>query len=234
MPVPESSLIINATALCKTYHRDSVAVEALRGVDLTLPAGALAVIFGPSGGGKSTLLHLLGGIDRPTSGTLTVAGVDLSAAREEQLTRFRREKTGFIFQFYNLMPSLSALDNTCLPLLARGEGLRQARDRSSAALAEVGLAHRLRHRPGELSGGEQQRVAIARALVVEPALVLADEPTGDLDSKASAGILELITNLNQSRGITFVIATHNQLVRAAASFLFEMQDGLLTPMLVAL
>lgn len=223
-----SLAMIAATGLQKTYRDGVLRVDALRGVNLNLPAGALAVIYGPSGGGKSTLLHVLGGIDRVESGTLEVAGVALHTANESAITRFRREKTGFIFQFYNLLPSLNALDNVCLPLLAKGGPLREARWRAQEALEQVGLSERQKHHPAQLSGGEQQRVAIARALVVHPALVLADEPTGDLDSAATQEIIDLIVQLNHTLGITFIIATHNIEIRLIASHLFEMRDGRLS------
>jgi ABC-type lipoprotein export system ATPase subunit len=223
MPSP----IILAKKIYKTYQNNTFYVNALNSVDITLPQGALAMIYGPSGGGKSTLLHVIGGIDRVQSGYLEVDGVCLHAANEKQLTQFRRDKTGFVFQFYNLLPSLNALDNVCLPLLAKGESIKQARRKGLLALQQVGLIDRQRHRPGQLSGGEQQRVAVARALIVEPALVLADEPTGDLDSRSTNELMELIISLNQNLGITFLIATHNIDIRSAATHLFEMRDGIL-------
>lgn len=219
--------IISAKQLYKTYRNNALHVNALNGVDLSLPQGALAMIYGPSGGGKSTLLHVLGGIDRVQSGYLEVDGICLHSANEKQLTQFRRDKTGFVFQFYNLLPSLSALDNVCLPLLAKGDSIKQARRQGLLALQQVGLFDRQRHRPGQLSGGEQQRVAIARALIVQPILVLADEPTGDLDSRTTTELMELIVSLNQNLGITFLIATHNIDIRSAATHLFEMRDGIL-------
>ena len=188
-------LIIFAKELYKTYHNNALHVNALSGISLNLPQGALAMIYGPSGGGKSTLLHVLGGIDRIQSGYLEVDGVCLHSANEKQLTQFRRKKTGFVFQFFNLLPSLSALDNVCLPLLAKGNSIKQARHQGVLALQQVGLSDRQGHRPGQLSGGEQQRVAIARALIVHPGLVLADEPTGNLDSRSTTELMELIVSL---------------------------------------
>lgn len=220
--------MINAFGVNKTYREHSLVVEAVKDVDLELPVGALAVIVGPSGGGKSTLLHLFGGLDRPDSGTLEVAGICLDKAGERELNQFRRQKVGFVFQFYNLLPSFNALDNVCLPLLARGEGQTAARNMAREALEKVGLANRVKHRPGQLSGGEQQRVAIARALVIKPQLVLADEPTGNLDSSASREVINLIVELNHSAGISFVVATHNHEIRSIASHSFEMRDGYLT------
>ncbi len=223
-----SSLIV-AQGLKKTYHENSLNVPAIKEVDLVLPPGTLAVIMGPSGGGKSTLLHILGGLDRVDSGSLEVAQVNLSRASETTLNRFRREKIGFIFQFYNLLPSFTAIENVCLPLLARGENQKNAHIQAMAALDRVGLANRLKHRPGQLSGGEQQRVAIARALVVKPQLVLADEPTGNLDSAASQEIIDLFVDLNQANNISFIIATHNVEIRSISTHSFEMQDGYLAP-----
>jgi lipoprotein-releasing system ATP-binding protein len=205
--------IINASGVNKTYREGSLIVDAAKEVDLVLPIGALAVIMGPSGGGKSTLLHLLGGLDRPDSGTLEVAGVCLDKASEKELNQFRRQKVGFIFQFYNLLPSFNALDNVCLPLLARGERQKNARNLAKDALEKVGLASRMKHRPGQLSGGEQQRVA--------------DEPTGNLDSNAAKEVVDLFVDLNRSMGISFVIATHNSEIQSIASHGFEMRDGYL-------
>lgn len=201
----------------------------MRGVDLQINSGDFAVLLGPSGGGKSTLLHLLGAIDTPTSGQLTVCDVVLDQAGERERTRLRREKVALIFQFYNLMPSLSARDNVALPLLARGCSWGEARRSASESLRSVGLDHRLKHRPGQLSGGEQQRVAIARALVTHPDLILADEPTGDLDSVAAREVLNQMLTLNREAGITFIVATHNLEVANAASSVFELRDGQLSP-----
>jgi len=221
MPLP----IIIACGVNKTYRENSLIVDAVKDIDLTLPVGALAVIMGPSGGGKSTLLHLFGGLDRADSGTLDVAGVCLDRASERGLNQFRRQKVGFIFQFYNLLPSFNALDNVCLPLLARGEKQKDARNLAKEALEKVGLANRMKHRPGQLSGGEQQRVAIARALVIRPQLVLADEPTGNLDSLAAQEVIDLVVDLNKNAGITFVIATHNREISSIASHIYEMRDS---------
>jgi ABC-type lipoprotein export system ATPase subunit len=174
-----SPALIEATGLEKVYKRGTEEIAAVRNVTLTVVPGEFTVIIGPSGSGKSTLMHILGGIDRPTKGELRVTGVDLIAASDADLTRFRRDNIGFVFQFYNLLPSLSALDNVILPLLAKGMGWKESRTRGAAILEQIGLKHRLKHTPGQLSGGEQQRVAIARAMVLEPCFILADEPTGD-------------------------------------------------------
>jgi len=230
LPLPPGSrdgLIIQARGLHKVYLRGQERVEALRGVDLDVRAGEFVVLMGPSGGGKSTLLHLLGGIDRPSSGALTVAGVALESASESQLTRFRREHVGFVFQFYNLLPSIDAQENTALPLLAKGASRREALRQAEAVLAQVGLADRRRHKPSQLSGGEQQRVAIARAVATDPRLVLADEPTGDLDSAAADAVMRLMRDFNQRLGTTFIIATHNERLGAGGDRLLELRSGLL-------
>ena len=223
-----ASNLIEAVGLGKVYLRGNEEVVALRNGHLSVSQGEFIVIIGPSGGGKSTLLHLLGGIDRPTRGQLHVNGVDLVAASDAALTRFRRDNIGFVFQFYNLLPSLNALDNVILPLLARGLGWKAARQLGSAMLEQVGLAHRQKHTPGQLSGGEQQRVAIARAMVVEPCVILADEPTGDLDSASAKGIIALMLDLNQRLGVTFIVATHNLDLLKVAGRAYQLVDGSLT------
>ena len=223
----ENNLVVQAKAITKTYQQNRLRVEALRGVDLEVRAGAYTVILGPSGGGKSTLLHLIGGIDRPTAGSLWVLGEHLESASEVELTRFRRDHIGFIFQFYNLIPSLNALDNIILPLLAKNWKWKEARKRGQAILDQVGLAGRQKHTPGELSGGEQQRVAIARALIVEPGLVLADEPTGDLNSASASEVVDLMRRLNRDLKTTFIVVTHNQDLCKDATDTFEMRDGVL-------
>jgi len=207
--------------------RGSEEVIALRDVSMSVSQGEFIIINGPSGSGKSTLLHLLGGIDQPTRGKLQVNGIDLVSASNAALTRFRREKIGFVFQFYNLLPSLNALDNVIMPLLARGLGWKASRHLGSAMLEQVGLAHRQKHTPGQLSGGEQQRVAIARAMVGEPCLILADEPTGDLDSAAAQSIIDLMLDLNQRLGVTFIVATHNPDLLKVAGRAYHLVDGLL-------
>jgi ABC-type lipoprotein export system ATPase subunit len=220
--------LIEAAGLGKVYMRGNENVIALRNEHLSVGQGEFIVIVGPSGGGKSTLLHLLGGIDRPTQGELHVNGVDLVAASDAALTRFRRDNIGFVFQFYNLLPSLNALDNVVLPLLARGLGWKASRQLGSAMLEQVGLAHRRKHTPGQLSGGEQQRVAIARAMVVEPCVILADEPTGDLDSASAKSIIALMLDLNQRLGLTFIVATHNLDLLKVAGRAYQLVDGSLT------
>ena len=222
--------LIEAEGLGKVYRRGKDIVTALRNVNLSVSKGEFLVIIGPSGSGKSTLLHLIGGIDQPTEGKLSVNGVDLVTASQTALTRFRRDNIGFVFQFYNLLPSLNALDNVSLPLLAGGLGWKASRQRGAAMLEQVGLTHRGKHIPAELSGGEQQRVAIARALVHEPCVILADEPTGDLDSASAAAILALMLDLNQRLAITFIVATHNLDLLKVASRSCQIVDGVLSPL----
>lgn len=220
-----AGLIIETHALCRLYKRGQESVEAVRNVSFAISPGTFAIIFGPSGGGKSTLLHLLGGIDRPTSGTLRVNENQLEKMNEAELTRFRRDHIGFVFQFYNLLASINAIENVALPLLAkgmhRGEALYHAKD----LLERVGLNGRALHKPSQLSGGEQQRVTIARAIAGEPSIVLADEPTGDLDAKSSDEIIQLMLAINRDQGTTFVVATHNERFLSFADRLFELRSG---------
>jgi ABC-type lipoprotein export system ATPase subunit len=217
--------IIQTHSLSRVYQRGQEKVTALNNVTLKISKGSFVIIFGPSGGGKSTLLHLLGGIDRPTSGTINIGGLELETMSESVLTRFRREHIGFIFQFYNLLPSINALENVELPLLARGIKRGEAMERAQELLKRVGLNGRAMHKPSQLSGGEQQRVTIARAIVGEPSIVLADEPTGDLDAKSSEEIIQLMLDINHESGTTFVVATHNERFAAFADRLFELRSG---------
>ncbi len=216
---------IQATALTRTYRRGSEDVHALLDVTLAIPPSAFAVVLGPSGSGKSTLLNLLGGIDRPTSGILEVDGLGLHAMSERQLDAYRRDYVGFVFQFNNLLPNLDALENVALPLVAQGRGWSQARDQARAQLAALGLGSRVSHRPAELSGGEQQRVALARAVISRPALVLADEPTGDLDLESAEIVLDLMSSLHRDLGATFLIATHNPRLVSRATQVIELTSG---------
>jgi ABC-type lipoprotein export system ATPase subunit len=218
-------MLIIARELTKLYHRGKEEIAALRDISLQIPAGAFVFIVGPSGCGKSTLLHLLGGMDRPSSGQLSVNGIALEKASEDQLTRFRRENIGFVFQFFNLLPSLDALQNATLPLLARREQPRHARLVATELLDQMGLASRKHHRPAELSGGEQQRVAIARAIIGKAVLIMADEPTGDLDKANAEAVMQLMRNLNQSLRVTFIVATHNETLIGKGDFVFELHNG---------
>lgn len=221
--------MISIHQLTKIYRRGSESVEAISGIDLEIQKGEFVVILGPSGGGKSTLLNLIGGIDHPTSGTVSVNGFALEKASEESLTHFRRDQIGFVFQFYNLLSALNAVENVSLPLMAKGVAFKSASAKAVQILTRLGLANRLKHLPAELSGGEQQRVAIARSIIAEPELVLADEPTGDLDSRTAEEITSLMRELNQQMGLTFVVATHNLRLAEKADRVFELRDGKIQP-----
>ena len=218
-------VVIRASDLSKTYQRGSEIVEALRGLDLEIHRGQFVTVMGPSGGGKSTLLHLIGGIDHPSGGEIWVDGTEVSAASEEELTRFRREKIGFVFQFYNLLPTLTAAENVELPLIALSYPKKGRRVMAEEILNVVGLGDRLTHKPAELSGGEQQRVAIARAIVANPSIVLADEVTGDLDSTSSEKVLSLMEDINHKLGLTFLIVTHNPAMGERGRRRLFLKDG---------
>ena len=216
--------IVEAEHVTKLY-RGRVEVPALNGVDLTVDQGEMVAIMGPSGCGKTTLLNCLSGLDRFDGGDVRVEGVSLAAMSDRERTDHRARRMGFVFQFYNLIPVLSAAENVELPLLVSGVAPKAARDRAVAALAMVGLDSRGGHAPEELSGGERQRVTIARALVNDPALVWADEPTGDLDSEKAAEVVELMRSLNRERGLTFVIVTHDISVGRSTDRIVRMLDG---------
>jgi putative ABC transport system ATP-binding protein len=218
--------VLEARALTKTYGSEELRVEALRGVDLKVETGELLAIMGPSGSGKSTMLHLLGGVDTPSSGQVLLEGTDLATLSDDQRTIIRRQRIGFIFQSFNLLPTLTAEENVSLPLELDGISTSEARRRARGALELVGVAHRRTHLPSTLSGGEQQRVAIARALVIEPALVLADEPTGNLDSANGRQVTSLLRRLSSERHQTIVIVTHDHNVAAQADRLVCLRDGL--------
>ena len=217
--------IVEARSVRKTYDTGAVRVEALRGVDLALERGEMVAIMGPSGCGKTTLLNCLSGLDSVDAGTIWLGGEDLSHMSDRTRTDYRARRMGFIFQVYNLLPVLNAVENIELPLLVSGVRPKQARDRSMAALETVGLTQWSKHRPAELSGGQRQRVTIARSLVNEPAIVWADEPTGALDSTTATEIIDLMRQLNRSQRLTLVIVTHDPGVGAQCDRIVRMRDG---------
>jgi len=215
-----------AEDVVRTYDLDGVSVPALRGVSFTIEAGDYVALVGPSGSGKSTLMHLLGGLDRPSSGRLSIDGRDVAALTPHELAKLRNETIGFVFQSFHLLPRTTAVDNVALPLVYRGQRATERRRRAVAMLERVGLGHRLDHWPNQLSGGEQQRVAIARALVTDPAVLLADEPTGNLDTVTGQAVLALLEALNAERGVALVVVTHDREVAARARRQISMRDGL--------
>jgi putative ABC transport system ATP-binding protein len=216
---------VRAVNLARTFEVGETKVEALRGIDLEVGAGQFVALVGPSGSGKSTFLNLVGGLDRPTEGELWVNGVELSASNEKALTEHRRRRVGFVFQSFNLLPRLSALENVALPLMFVGVPERGRINRARELLNQVGLADRLDHRPTQLSGGEQQRVAIARALVSRPAIILADEPTGNLDTATGAEIMALLRCLNREQGVTLLLVTHDAEAASFADRVVHLRDG---------
>jgi putative ABC transport system ATP-binding protein len=218
-------MIIQATGVTKTYETGRIRVEALRGVDLSVERGEMVAIMGPSGCGKTTLLNCLSGLDTIDSGSILIAGTDLAKLSDNKRTAFRAQEMGFVFQFYNLLPVLSAVENTELPLLVSGVGTREARERALSILDQVGLREWATHRPAELSGGQRQRVTIARALVNDPAIVWADEPTGDLDSQTADEVMALMRELNQTNRQTFVLVTHDPRIGAMCDRIIQMSDG---------
>ena len=224
----QSELIIEARKVQKTYDTGTVKVHALRGVDLQVRRGEMAAIMGPSGCGKTTLLNCLAGLDSTDSGEVIIDGTPLHTMNDRQKTNLRARKMGFVCQFYNLLPVLSAIENVELPMLVSGSNASEARKRAEEALALVSLSDRANHRPAELSGGQQQRVTIARALATRPAIVWADEPTGDLDSETSDEIMDLLCRLNKENGQTFVLVTHSPDVGARADRIIRMRDGVIT------
>jgi ABC-type lipoprotein export system ATPase subunit len=211
--------------LSRVYPLDGGSVTGIGGLDLTIAAGSVVVLKGDSGSGKSTLLSLLAGLDRPSAGSLAVCGWDLAAADERALTAFRRTVTGVVFQHFNLLPGLNVLENAMLPALLAGTAARRAAERARELLQLLGLAHRAGHRPSQLSGGEMQRTAIARALINDPSLLLADEPTGNLDSRSGQGVMHLLADLGRMRGKTVIIATHSTLADPLADRCLHLRDG---------
>jgi putative ABC transport system ATP-binding protein len=226
--VNEVNEIIRATSVTKTYDTGTTKVNALNDVDLTIRRGEMVAVMGPSGSGKTTLLNCLSGLDYVDTGEIWLDGKNLADMSDRERTEYRANRMGFIFQVYNLLPVLNAVENVELPLLVSGVGQKEARTRSMAALEQVGLAEWAKHRPAELSGGQRQRVTIARSLVNNPAIVWADEPTGALDSQTAEEIMGLMRNLNTEAGLTLVLVTHDAGVGNQAERIIEMRDGQIT------
>jgi len=225
MAVVETASAVAASGLTRRYGEGESTVEALRGVDLTVATGELVAVMGPSGSGKSTLMHILAGLDKPTSGSVSIAGIDITTLNDAKLTRLRRQHIGFVFQFFNLLPMLDAQENVVLPLTIAGEKADKAW--LDQLLGQMGLNERRKHRPSELSGGQQQRVAIARALVTRPTILFADEPTGNLDSKTGGEILELLRSSTDEYKQTTVMVTHEARAAAIADRILFIADGLI-------
>ena len=222
---PSAGPVVSANDLTRRYGEGETAVDALRGVSLDVPKGQLTAVMGPSGSGKSTLMHILAGLDKPTTGTVTIAGTNITELSDADLTKLRRRHIGFVFQFFNLLPMLNAEENVVLPLSIAGE--KPDKGWIDELLGEIGLAQRRDHRPSELSGGQQQRVAIGRALVSRPTIIFADEPTGNLDSKTSGEILELLNRSVRELGQTIVMVTHEARAAAIADRILFLDDGLI-------
>ena len=222
---------IEVTGLNKRYRVGTQDIHVLRDLDLSVDSGEMVAIVGASGVGKSTLLHLLGGLDRPESGRVMIQGRDLGTMRDDELVAFRNAQVGFVFQFHHLLPEFSALENAEMPMRIARRPIPESRTAAQALLERVGLGERLDHRPSMLSGGEQQRVAVARALVMAPALILADEPTGDLDETTGNTLHELFRAMHRERGLTSVIATHNPRLAAACDRILRLEGGRLVPVL---
>jgi lipoprotein-releasing system ATP-binding protein len=217
--------LIQVQRLFKSYGDKSKTVEVLKGVDLTFSQGDKAAIVGASGVGKTTFLHVLGTLDRPTSGKVLYEGKDVYTLNEKGLAHFRNREIGFVFQFHHLLPEFNALENTMMPCLIQGIPKKESVSRAEAILTLVGLKERLSHKPGELSGGEQQRVAVARALVLEPKVLLADEPTGNLDAKTGESVFDLLRELNRIKGVTLIVVTHNLGLAEKLSRQIQLVDG---------
>ena len=218
-------MMIKLENLRKTFFKDGNKIEVLEGLNLHIARGESIAIWGISGAGKSTLLHILGTLDRPTYGTLLYDNVNVFAWQEKKLSLFRNRKIGFVFQFHNLLPEFNSLENTMMPALISGLAKREAKKRAEGILDELGLGNRMTHRPGELSGGEQQRVAISRALIMEPEILLADEPMGNLDTETGKKIEDILLELNRAKNITLVVVTHNKSLAEKMSRSIGLRDG---------
>ena len=223
-----SEIAVQTSHVAKSYSRGKLSVAALSGVDLEIRKGETVAIVGPSGSGKTTLLNLIGGLDTPTGGNVTVDGTDLSELGDNELAQYRLQKVGFIFQFYNLMSTLTAVENVEVPMSFAKVPKKERRDRAMELLRAVGLQQRANHMPDEMSGGEQQRVAVARALANNPSILLGDEPTGDLDSKSAKSLMDLLRSLRKNRQMTLIFVTHDPLVVARCDRAFAIRDGKIT------
>ncbi len=217
--------MIEIRNLEKTFIKNGQRIEVLKEMDLVIPGGESLAILGVSGAGKSTLMHILGTLDHPTAGKVLFDGADVFSWSEKELASFRNRRIGFVFQFHNLLPEFTSLENTMMPALISGLSLKEARKRAESILMDVGLGDRMAHKPGELSGGEQQRVAVARAVIMEPEVILADEPTGNLDTETGRKVEDLLMNLNRQRNITLVVVTHNRSLAKRMSRSVGLKDG---------
>ncbi len=220
---------IRTENLSKSYKQGSRRVDALKGIDIVFKTGEVAAIVGPSGAGKTTLIHILGTIDRPSGGRVLYDGRDVFAMRERDLAGFRNRTVGFVFQFHHLLAEFTALENTMMPALIQGIRRRDAEARAEEILEEVGLRDRMTHKPGELSGGEQQRVAVARSLILEPRVLLADEPTGNLDRETGEGVYQVLLQMNREKAITLIIVTHNEEIASRLPRRVRLIDGTVVP-----
>ncbi len=223
-----TNVVVECINLRKSYILGEVKVEALRGINMQIKRGEMVSIMGPSGCGKTTLLNIIGSLDYPTSGKIILEGKDISDATERELTRIRRKSVGFVFQFYNLLPVLSALENVELPMLIAGVPKEERNKRALELLEKVDLSRRKNHKPDELSGGERQRVAIARSLANNPAILLADEPTGDLDTETGSSVLRLLKEVNRTENQTLVLVTHDESIARQAGRIFHIRDGMIS------
>jgi len=221
--------VLEAKGVFRSFQTGSVILDVLKGVDLEIYQGEIVALIGPSGSGKSTLLHILGALDRPDKGSINLDSVEVFSLNDKELAYLRNRTVGFVFQFHHLLPEFSALENVMLPKLIAGEGIKNIENKAMELLDEVGLKERKDHKPGELSGGEQQRVAVARALINDPKIVIADEPSGNLDRNTAESLHNLILELNRSRNQTFVLATHNLELAQRANRIFRLKDGQVEP-----